>query len=701
MIKEGAGTLYLYSSNHDYTGDVSLNAGQVYYNAERALGMGHITVASGASLYLSNTAGLDEGQITANSGSTIILTENYNPLSIYGTYKTYSYGITGLAQGASIITGSTTNSLRIVGEIASGAVENADSADAIHNAGYTRSEQGYTVDTSRAYIQDDVRLVLNGDVTTIKGTYTNIDLSDNLSQQSTYYVHSLVMGNGEEQTVLNIDSGNMSIVNTTASSNAATAAFMLSTTEGSHNVINVSGGLTLHSAISDGAGSGEINVKNGGFLHMRQGLVTTNSGGTKEINVESGGTLHLSNQLDTTNYGIGDHALIVNIADGATLAGRSLTGFSGEVNVYTQLNFTGETKKLSIDPGLTDLYIHQALQLGELHVESDYSSTTFLGGAGTTNTISTINMTQRYESAPYISTLGTLHTDKITGRGVIAMSRDTHVIVAENAFDFVTAKGDQAISIRQSAYMEADSRSSFSAGYVSNISLSNAHFLDGFTANGATELDHITMAAGETLRISGGQARISNSDLTGVSINLTSTGSALVSNTILGEGTNFTISGESNSLTFRDITIDTGLLSISLGGEIARSQSVDKRYLASGLMSALVETQVEGSLTLNLGDLDGLITDFNSAYASGQSIGLELVGVSELEDILGAGMDHQNILLQIEGYNNPFSIKSTEIFTPGGNITLVLNSMVPEPSSATLSLLALAGLALRRRRARD
>ncbi len=86
------------------------------------------------------------------------------------------------------------------------------------------------------------------------------------------------------------------------------------------------------------------------------------------------------------------------------------------------------------------------------------------------------------------------------------------------------------------------------------------------------------------------------------------------------------------------------------------------------------------SLTLDLSEVDAL-----SSYSAGQSVTLDLTGLTQAADFSTAGN------FTATGWDVVYN-------TASGKTSLTLTKTVPEPTTASLSLLALAGLAARRRR---
>ncbi len=149
-------------------------------------------------------------------------------------------------------------------------------------------------------------------------------------------------------------------------------------------------------------------------------------------------------------------------------------------------------------------------------------------------------------------------------------------------------------------------------------------------------------------------------------------------------------------------TTTLGALTVAAGGKTVVGSGTTLNY--------------EGSITLSLAEETGLTTYDSSSKTlttsalagvmkSGSSLTLNLAGVDALSSF-NAGDSFSLVLsgLTNSGLNTATAFSATgwdvEYDTTGasGATTLTLTKAIPEPATATLSLLALAGLAARRRR---
>ncbi len=126
-----------------------------------------------------------------------------------------------------------------------------------------------------------------------------------------------------------------------------------------------------------------------------------------------------------------------------------------------------------------------------------------------------------------------------------------------------------------------------------------------------------------------------------------------------------------------DVAITAAPEQVTLDGNLINLYKLD------GVEFVLNQTTIENQLFLEINGID-------LASLIGRSgFGFSLTGVTELQ----AGLDFSNLIMS----NNGTRISMERMSSYEGNIVLY-NAAIPEPSTATLSLLALAGLLARRRR---
>ncbi len=160
-----------------------------------------------------------------------------------------------------------------------------------------------------------------------------------------------------------------------------------------------------------------------------------------------------------------------------------------------------------------------------------------------------------------------------------------------------------------------------------------------------------------------------------------------------------TRSGTGSTLTMTDVnkdvnTADNHLTLPTDKQSIITNQNTQEDIYVYGvkLTEGSLTTTIEGTLTVNLMLTDAEYAEFTS-YIDDDLVGFELLnGVT-----LGAGTWYNNVTFNI----NDASGNASQSWNALGQITQANGNImfyIPEPSTATLSLLALAGLLARRRR---
>ncbi len=184
---------------------------------------------------------------------------------------------------------------------------------------------------------------------------------------------------------------------------------------------------------------------------------------------------------------------------------------------------------------------------------------------------------------------------------------------------------------------------------------------------------------------------LSNVEITGVGQKVTlanvSISNATLTNVIITDQTTL---GE--NLTLTNTQIDTSLLTTTLGAETSfttiegNDVSGIKTFEIAGL-TTLTGIPTFGQLTLDLGDVVGFADP-----AAGELIAFSL-DVDSLNELVTTGY-YGSITLLINGVN--YAVLGSARADGTGDVLVY----IPEPSTATLSLLALTGLLARRRRQR-
>ncbi len=192
---------------------------------------------------------------------------------------------------------------------------------------------------------------------------------------------------------------------------------------------------------------------------------------------------------------------------------------------------------------------------------------------------------------------------------------------------------------------------------------------------------------------------ITGASLTGVTV--AGSGSTLIT------GSSFTNSSLTGVIIGQDVTLGSGvsLIDSTIDGVTVTGTSLGVINSEGGAhadsliltidVSSLMTTKATGQLTLDL-DLsaDQLLAYTTALETEGALIGFALTNADSLSDIMEAGSDYYgNVSILVNGMHRHTVLGITTV--DGGSDVLLY---IPEPSTATLSLLALTSLLARRRR---
>ncbi len=689
LLKTGVGTLTIANGGNDFTGVIDVQGGTLAITSSNDLA-GGVTVSTDATLLIDADNALGSGSATIASGGTIAFKglDHYSSTSVTranGSTLEFIYDADNVASNTNatlkLTTGSLSGSRTLAasggGTISIGGAINATSM----TDRYVRQDEGYTVSVAAGTIlQDNVRLGLSSGTTTITGG-------------GVYEVHSVELSDssGSSNTTLTIEQNTtLKVSSTVEDQDSGEGGFMLSNYD-TDNTVNVAGTLDLAGGISDRDGEGLIAVASTGTLIMREGLVTHTGRGNKNVDI-NGGTLVLYTQADGSNHA--GNGLDVDIANGSTIMGASATtrvstalGFSNAAgDVYTFASAPASNG----DATANTISLRQTMTASNATVKVS-SGTLEFGGAN--NTIGTAEL----------SAGTTLKTDTSAGSNMTI----TTATLAEGATISSNNMSVGGVTIAGKGGTDATivgqtGGGSVSAGSFDKVNLSNATVTGSLVARNVQNITSnesnyenvsftdVNLTATDTL------TTLTNVTLTNVNLftensghfnlegNVSIVGSTLdvdavtaaaganitYSNTTLTGG--ITVTKETNDLTFTTLE----------GGEAKDVQA----WTISGAAALL--TGASGTLTLDLGVIDGY-TEL------GVGDGQEQFAAFILQDVETLGtLWYNNITLEYTVNGTDYSHAALGYTKSGDNIVLY----IPEPSTATLSLLALAALAARRRR---
>ncbi len=486
-----------------------------------------------------------------------------------------------------------------------------------------------------------------------------------ISGGGTYQIQKLLLNqpNTSSPSTLNIESGTTLVIQSDAlNTSGGAGAFMVGHYSGVTNTINIDGTLTSAAGISTNAGTGIINVNHGGTLNLQKGLAVAAVNTAPTINVESGGTLTL---WEKGTGGSAGKNLTVNIKSGASLA----AGGTAAVTVSDSLNYA-ENANVVFDGGAAGLILDHEVDLGT-------------GGATLRGNV-TFNADSSMRSILSENAL-------LVGRDA-TLSVGTSITLADWAITAHDAVAPITIQAQNGANATFNSTQAINA-VITNAKLSKSVRIEN------TTLKDSSVAAGTTLTLIG-------------NVTLDNTQFAAGSGVTAMSLTSLTVKDADAATLTTLSTLDTSAVDLTLSGSIdvshtpapsasATLTSIDtlestsvEMYLytldlAPGIYQSITLDGTE-SLTLTLNMTQEGLGIFRDQYTS------KGVAFAFAEDIALAGSySNMEIAIYVGG-----SEQWRETVRGVGNVTgdtgVVL--YIPEPSTATLSLLALTGLLARRRR---
>ncbi len=544
--------------------------------------------------------------------------------------------------------------------------------------------------------------------------------SFSLSGSGTYVVGGLELSTIYEANTVDIAAGSTLHIAATDSSSRFLVSDKSDTPSNNPNsiinTITINGTLISDVAVSANLGKANINVNDGGTLVLNKGgmYIGYNTYTDPYVSIFDGGTLLMGNQDDTADYGARHNSLGLHLWHGSTLGGAT----SGKIDIYHTLWGADKASEVVNIWSQQDqqLHIHRALKPQNLHIHGGGAVSIYANGAVKNYSIAdaTLNFQQTSLSLSSISIQGSATISMGAEAAVAAETRSRSVAIGTG----VLTTAELSIAAGESNSLSIDN--SIASLKIGDTELKNrgdmavrarykaeeATLSDGFFQN--VHLENVAIADSDAITLV--YTQMSDSALSNTTLNINEDN--VVQGTTIGEGVRFgfretaTLLIEDSTITHMDdnlfiqivrqgvelqelLTVRDSTLQIQ-SGDITQSQlSLPDRsldlYSVDGVALLLDEATIEGELIVELMGLK--IADFEDA-----NYGIEITGLT-----YGTTEDLSQLVWTVEGVALEFNARLNN----GGNLVLVYDR-IPEPSSATLSLLALTGLLLRRRRsARD
>ncbi len=602
-------------------------------------------------------------ELTINSGTQIINSTLINSALNGDLTVTSSVSLinTVLEGGLTIAGGSLTTDSSILSNdvsitAAGGSISTVDAADLTLNSVFTFSDANYSLDLGGAgdiAIGDDFGIVFSTELTT--GSYeifTNVsnDFSGSISSSM---VTGIADGNGVTWAMVE---NNLTVTVAVISSDVVWNSE-------SNTWVDSETGETA-AAASDSNLSFSSGSEDAG--DVSQGEITI-TGATEAADVTFSG----DNDMTMTAEGsLSSSTTITKEGDSTLITGQSLSADEG----------------IAVDGGIIEL-------TGSGSIDS---TTTIAEGAsvtaGTITVTGTSDGTELSDGGLSVDTLSSTTVSNaevaITGDAVLSESTIAENSIVEvsqgtlNVDDSMTiaANGDNTASI------SLGSEGSLNADGISDASISGATLTIKGTEASAASISTFSLvlkSGPDEVVESDGTTTISNSSISSTKIVMESNSTLNLDTVSLAADTSI-VAEIGASIAAKDLIVNADSLTVS-------DNSIDVDTFA-GVSSVTLTGELNMNLILDSDDYVALIT----ALESGEAFTVNLIGDNiDIDGLVGATIT----VSSEEMLDIVFDATNTGV-ADSDSVTFSVSSsdVIPEPSTATLSLLALAGLLARRRR---
>ena len=500
---------------------------------------------------------------------------------------------------------------------------------------------------------------------------------DNATSGGTVYVKGLALMGSSLNSTLNVKDGSTFVITGTGNTgtpdgklaNKNYGDFQITTHDDNNRnqktFINVDGTLTANTRFSVAGGTATINVTDGGTVNMLAG--TAEGGADTDIvfNIDHGGRVNIAT-YENGRSSDRDNKVTLKLADGATVGGIARS-----------------------DRG-KDIYMLQKVEVGG------------------TATIDTDAAT--YDTTSFVVTETDNGTDMVFTRDITSKSGVTDAVLRVTGHGTAHVAGQAKLT--GGVQVDADA-----ALAISNASLANAS-----SSSTVKALATLSSADGKSAARMNGGVHLSHPDSSSVSIAGTGTDRTVISNGIieLAQGTSLSLSEVVIADTSRiagtaanTLQVSNATIQLGVGNSVLQSEGTPATLTISSLQA------LDGSgSTLSLDEsistisvTSSALSDLNLTLSAGSTLTIDFTSILTQPSIMEAGyvvLDFDNVALAptsdsiVTGVYKGNSL--TAYYVPqelnGANVGSLFFSLesVPEPATSTLSLLALAALAARRRR---
>ncbi len=578
-------------------------------------------------------------------------------------------------------------------------------------------------------------LILNGEVEYVKYLYlygADAEINGDIN-----YVNTISIASGSEVDInAKVQFETLSVSYGTLNVNTDLEGYKLSTIGGTNftSTINVADGVTMTltgaygtTAYSSYVYNGNINLGEGAVLDDRMnnvqyytGNLTVSGDGEYIINSM---TMKANSAKSTFTLGSGASMTILNDLTFSNANYKTELYIAGDMSVGGQLNKTGAGNteiyiqnggSLSLVNGVvttraegdTSTYLIQVmanatLALGDQSDSTDYGDTITVNFTGAGSTLKALDEVTNVYSTLNFSTTNTVNWEVAEGTELIY-----HSIITSGATIEVVGDGDVTLT------SAGQSGASLTMG-GGELTLTGDNSFTQLTANSVTITDGGTLTLGSESNVD---------SISGGTIDASTSGNNEFSNLVLS---NTTVKVSSNVLTFNSVTLngvsfestDGSTISIAASNltlqEAVTFDASENNVTTSITVLSGTNTSHTGMLTLDLSMTDELLVELAKVLNEGGTFTIQVEGMTDDSITLnteistlsvlktGGTISDEELTLLLNGTSYDGLTLIESYYDSEGILTYTLSGsidIIPEPSTATLSLLALAGLLARRRR---
>ncbi len=516
----------------------------------------------------------------------------------------------------------------------------------------------------------------------------------NISGNGTYTIDGYQGSDGGGSTLVIAAGTKLHVTGTTTSAEVGLddPAFAIAHYGGA-GAVTVAGTLELESGISNQDSAGTITVQDEGVLILNQGLYGEMKNQYITIIAQEGSLVQLGNQTTASDKTIGDNAddnIITNFAAGSTIeaiiADSDVSNTDKVVNILNTMALSGTNANVTLTAASDVKTVN--VQNVISNVEGNNAGLT-IDGTGTQNF--NLNAANTYEGGTVIAGgIATAGHASAFSTGEVSVDAGAQMAIAEGIA--VSNNIELAnTAVLNAGVLSATGRDTGTSA-ITGVGKTIEH-----TASNVSSIQNATITDMNMMLDTDSTAHINDSVLSGTNIQLGGGSTMNMRGTVQGLGSTIQNADASLVLTDHTMQVATGSNLTIKNAEVQTEGDKHDMIVYSLTSINVADVTMEGSLELDIVLSTAEYAAFAEQYVTNKGfVAFELQNITQA-DLAAIWYHTVEINIYLENLE-PGSVQET--LNPLGVSSLDGNALfyVPEPSTATLSLLALAGLLARRRR---